>query len=250
MKIQIVSDLHLENGNTPIISKTDADIIVLAGDISRGFNAESKYAVNLSKRHQKKVIIVNGNASFYDLNIYEEQKKWRNAKLKNVIYLDHTTGYIAEGINFLGGTLWVDYTDKVGCYAFISDRPKDFSSIMVSTTAIFNPDISTHQHLLLLGHIEHNLSPSHKNVIITHHPPTYRSCPQSDSAKDSSCHFATDLDSFVKENDIALWVHGHSHESFDYVLGGTRMVCNPYGDKNNPQSKVNLNYNSSLVVDV
>lgn len=250
MKIQIVSDLHLDAGNTPIVAKTKADIIVLAGDISRGFEEESKFAVDLSRRHRKKVIIVNGNASFHDLNMYEEQKKWRNANFKNVIYLDHTTGYIVDGINFLGGTLWVDYTDKSDCYAFTSDRRKDFNSIKVSRTSLFNSDISTHQHLLLMGHIEHNLSSSHKNVIITHHPPTYKSCPPAYIIKDSSCHFATDLDSFIENNDISLWIHGHSHASFDYALGNTRIVCNPYGNKINVHSGVNPDYNASLVVEV
>jgi hypothetical protein len=26
-----------------------------------------------------------------------------------------------------------------------------------------------------------------------------------------------------------LWIHGHTHESFDYVVNGTRVVCNPRG---------------------
>ena len=26
-----------------------------------------------------------------------------------------------------------------------------------------------------------------------------------------------------------LWVHGHTHDSFDYVLGWTQVVVNPYG---------------------
>jgi Icc-related predicted phosphoesterase len=27
----------------------------------------------------------------------------------------------------------------------------------------------------------------------------------------------------------ALWIHGHMHESFDYEVYGTRLVCNPRG---------------------
>ncbi len=26
-----------------------------------------------------------------------------------------------------------------------------------------------------------------------------------------------------------LWIHGHTHDSFDYVHNGTRVVCNPRG---------------------
>ena len=27
----------------------------------------------------------------------------------------------------------------------------------------------------------------------------------------------------------SLWVHGHTHDSFDYTVNGTRVVCNPRG---------------------
>jgi hypothetical protein len=28
---------------------------------------------------------------------------------------------------------------------------------------------------------------------------------------------------------VRLWVHGHTHDSFDYTIKGTRVVCNPRG---------------------
>jgi len=28
---------------------------------------------------------------------------------------------------------------------------------------------------------------------------------------------------------IKLWTHGHTHEEFDYMVGTTRVVCNPRG---------------------
>lgn len=27
----------------------------------------------------------------------------------------------------------------------------------------------------------------------------------------------------------SLWIHGHVHESADYELNGTRIICNPKG---------------------
>ena len=26
-----------------------------------------------------------------------------------------------------------------------------------------------------------------------------------------------------------LWIHGHTHDSFDYEVAGTRVICNPKG---------------------
>jgi hypothetical protein len=28
---------------------------------------------------------------------------------------------------------------------------------------------------------------------------------------------------------VQLWIHGHTHDSFDYRLNGTRVLCNPRG---------------------
>jgi hypothetical protein len=29
--------------------------------------------------------------------------------------------------------------------------------------------------------------------------------------------------------EIVLWTHGHMHDPFDYMIGSTRVVCNPRG---------------------
>ena len=250
MKIQVVSDLHLDLGNTSIISKTASDIIVFAGNISNGFKLESEFAKKIAKSHKKKVIIVNGNSSFHNNSLYEVQKKWRNANIPNVKYLDHTTGFIADGINFLGGTLWIDYTNKTDCWTFTSENKEDFDSIKVSNTSLLTPNISTHQHLLLLDHIKHNLSNDHKNVIVTHHSPTYKSAQAGYIGKEGSCHYANDIDDFIEQSNIDLWIHGHASYSYDYEIGGTRVVCNPRGNKKNKKNGINNRYNPSLIIEI
>ncbi|OXH93504.1 metallophosphoesterase, partial [Burkholderia multivorans] len=45
----------------------------------------------------------------------------------------------------------------------------------------------------------------------------------------ASAGFVTQMTELVRPP-VALWVHGHTHTSFDYVVeGGTRVVCNPRG---------------------
>ena len=46
--------------------------------------------------------------------------------------------------------------------------------------------------------------------------------------------FASRLDGLIEASGPALWVHGHTHTSFDYRIAGTRVVCNPkgYGTEN------------------
>ena len=42
--------------------------------------------------------------------------------------------------------------------------------------------------------------------------------------------FSSDLDNFILDHpQIKLWTHGHTHEDFDYMIGNTRIVCNPRG---------------------
>ena len=42
--------------------------------------------------------------------------------------------------------------------------------------------------------------------------------------------YSSDLDNFILDHpQIKLWTHGHTHEDFDYMVGSTRIVCNPRG---------------------
>jgi hypothetical protein len=42
--------------------------------------------------------------------------------------------------------------------------------------------------------------------------------------------YSSDLEAFILDHpEICLWTHGHTHEDFDYMIGTTRVVCNPRG---------------------
>ena len=42
--------------------------------------------------------------------------------------------------------------------------------------------------------------------------------------------YSSDLSEFILDHpQIKLWTHGHTHHPFDYVIGETRIVCNPRG---------------------
>lgn len=42
--------------------------------------------------------------------------------------------------------------------------------------------------------------------------------------------FTSNLDEFILDHPhVALWTHGHTHHTFDYAIGDTRIVCNPHG---------------------
>jgi len=64
-------------------------------------------------------------------------------------------------------------------------------------------------------------------VVITHHYPSFQSTAPMYQQDLGSAAFGSDLEHWMGR--AALWVHGHTHSSFDYGLNGTRVVCNPRG---------------------
>ena len=42
--------------------------------------------------------------------------------------------------------------------------------------------------------------------------------------------YSSDLSEFILDHpQIQAWVHGHTHYNFDYMIGSTRILCNPRG---------------------
>jgi hypothetical protein len=65
----------------------------------------------------------------------------------------------------------------------------------------------------------------------------------------SAC-FASNLDDMMCGSDIELWVHGHMHDSLNYVVNGTRVMCNPRGYTRRKGHEENVHFDSALVVAV
>lgn len=87
-----------------------------------------------------------------------------------------------------------------------------------------------------------------KTVVITHHLPSMLSV--ADKYKEdllSSC-FASNLDDLLGSANI--WIHGHTHESFDYEINGTRVICNPRGYSRFDRDVENANFKSNLEITI
>jgi hypothetical protein len=42
--------------------------------------------------------------------------------------------------------------------------------------------------------------------------------------------YCSNLEEFILDHpQIRLWTHGHMHDPSDYMIGETRVVCNPRG---------------------
>jgi hypothetical protein len=70
-------------------------------------------------------------------------------------------------------------------------------------------------------------------VVMTHHAPSKASTKPrylNDTIMNGA--YSSDLSEMILDNpEIKVWTHGHTHDQFDYMIGSTRIVCNPRGYK-------------------
>lgn len=70
-----------------------------------------------------------------------------------------------------------------------------------------------------------------KYVVVGHHAPSKASThPRYKEDVLMNGAYSSDLSELMLDRPcIKLWVHGHTHDPFDYMIGSTRVVCNPRG---------------------
>lgn len=231
MNIQILSDLHLEFGPMEL-SDCNADVVVLAGDIhlkTRGV----EWALETFK--DRPVIMVLGNHEYYGdkyPTLVDKTKALTDGSNIKVLENDATT---IDDVLFLGCTLWTDYRlfgdPRLAGY-FCQQEITDFKKIRVAPRySKLNPVDVLKIHEASLSWIREQLAQNEcdKTVIITHHAPSARSLPDRPPNELTAAAYASKLDSFVESHAINLWIHGHVHNSCNYKIGDTRIVCNPRG---------------------
>ena len=135
---------------------------------------------------------------------------------------------------FIGCTLWVKRTVA----AQINKRYlNDFRYIVDCDPTVFERYEASEKYL------ETNIQKG--DVVVTHHMPSYRSIGSMYVGSQLNCYFANRLDGLVNKTKPAIWIHGHSHIACDYMLGSTRICCNPLGYP----SEVSF-FNDSLTIEV
>ena len=110
---------------------------------------------------------------------------------------------------------------------------RDFSAIHVDEPVprLFTPDDAAALCRADTQWLENRLAEPHAGptVVITHHAPSRQSIHSRFAGSPLNGCFVSDLEHLVGGERVQLWVHGHTHDSFDYTLNGTRVVCNPRG---------------------
>jgi predicted phosphodiesterase len=257
MLIQLLSDLHIEFAGINI-PKTNADVIVLAGDIGVGFVEEITFCKDLAQEHSKPIVFILGNHSFYQGgNIDEIRTDWldSNASDFGVHFLDDDVTFTHDNVTFIGGILWTDFNgynkqDMENAKWCLNDYHGVHMNGPDGSVIPFVPERSVDEHYNTKNAINKSLEESTtKNVVVTHMAPSALSTHPKYAMSPVNPAFRSHMDDWVKERDIALWLHGHSHESCDYVLGNTHVVCNPRGYHRNGINE-NSHFLDDLVIEV
>lgn len=233
MKLNILSDLHLgfSGLDTP---QNDADVVVLAGDIAR-----PKEAAAWALRFDKPVLYVLGNHEFYGSSIDGAAQEIKRLCDGTHVHVLDNSAVVIKGVRFLGTTLWTDFElfreteKKATALTEAQHLMRDFSRIRLSqaSEAVFTPQDSVALFQRHSSWLADELATPHDGptVVITHHAPSPGSIhPQFADSPLNAC-FVSDAEHLLDASRVRLWIHGHTHDSFDYRLNGTRVVCNPRG---------------------
>ena len=235
MNIHVLSDLHNEfEVFEPELS--GADVVVLAGDIDVGTRGIEWAA----RTFKVPVVYVAGNHEFY-------RDVWHSlptrlaaaaAATPQVQFLDDSATVI-NGVRFIGSTLWTDFRlfgeeRRLHAMEASLDIMVDYRVIAVEDERgmrRLRPRDTIERHHVCRAALERMLAEPFEGdtVVVTHHLPHWGSVQSRWQKVLSSAAFASDLDELIKRYRPTLWIHGHTHDSADYRVGETHVVCNPRG---------------------
>jgi len=234
VKLRILSDVHLEFGKLRT-KQGDEDMVILAGDIGVGCEG---FPWARKTFPDKQIVYVAGNHEFYGGRILSDHYRAMKASAeKHRVQFLQDDMFIAFGTRFIGATLWTDFdlfgnapTDALAAARAMND----FSQIKTADER-WDASLTTDEWLEMHKHsrafIERALRAPFDGptVVVTHHAPSGVSVPSHYKSDRISACYASRLESLMLDYAPALWVHGHIHESLDYMIGETRVVTNPRG---------------------
>jgi 3',5'-cyclic AMP phosphodiesterase CpdA len=251
VRIRILSDLHLEFRHwTP--PAVPVDVVVLAGDIHVG-----TAGVVWGRQHfgDCPIVYVPGNHEYYGGEMQSMLAQLRRVAGDHDVHLLDGDAVVINDVRFLGATLWTDFA-LYGSEPKIIDRAMaiatqamvDYRLIRMRGSRMLRPSDTQTIHWQQVGWLTGQLAaPSAlATVVVTHHLPHPLSVHVKYDGDGLNPSFASDLSALVREP-VRLWIHGHTHESMDYAVNGTRVVCNPRGYL---PHEPNAAFDGGLVVEV
>ena len=278
MKIQILSDLHIDSyvrryESIGKIPQTEADIVIVAGDTANG-EYGMPWLQQQSERLGKPIFTITGNHEYFGQDILSFDavlQQWDNfvvntnsntqtTTMKSTSTNTSTTNATPndapntppsaaldmqgvkvlqcssvdiDNFRILGCTLWTDYEYQATEDTIPSALQfmRDYQQIEAGGE-MFSPAVSVQIHKQhrqwLLGALQQAHAEGKTAVVVTHHSVSPLSVSAKYAQLPSNAAFVSDLSEWMYADWAPkLWIHGHTHEAFDYQLGNTRVIVNP-----------------------
>lgn len=249
MRLWVMSDIHLELTRgwdlPPAEARPDFDLLIVAGDLIP--RAERGVSWLLERVPDRPVIYVMGNHEPYGEDIDIDLEKARAAAAGTNIHVLQNETILIGNVVFAGATLWTDFAlhgDADGAMALAGDRMNDFKKIRTNQyQRRFLPHHALTRHLKSVAFLKHQMRQPRgedRLVVVTHHAPVSAAAldsrPKGDRALDPA--YRSDLTRLMVPlsdegrgalRPADLWIYGHTHESFDAIVGETRVVSNAKG---------------------
>jgi Icc-related predicted phosphoesterase len=259
MKIALVSDVHLEFGDLDFDNTDNADVLILGGDICVASDIAQRDPYNTMGEEYRSnrlhdffqrcsarfphVIFIVGNHEHYHGDFAKTIPHFQDVLgyLPNLHILEKQT-FVLDDVTFIGGTLWTDMNKRsIRTLHEISRMMNDFrcvdNSAKSSDQRGWNPRFTTtdaaddHDAMLEFIRTTVEADVTKRYVVVGHHAPSRLSThPRYSRELIMNGGYSSELDDFILDHpQIKLWTHGHTHEDFDYLIGSTRILCNPRG---------------------
>lgn len=245
MIIQHLTDLHLDinRRHAPLERwrvSPHADVIALTGDLSNHavdtLNFLRYQLLPMLAAHQQ-VVFVFGNHEYYGCSLEEAHAQARDLEHPRLHFLEAGRVFEYQDVCFAGDTLWTDFAAcgrgaaqelaMLQAMEYMADyrrirwqgrllQPADTVQFFRQAVAVCARALAT--------------TTCTRRVMLSHHAPSTGSIAARFTDNSLNPAFISALlETQAFAASVDLWLHGHVHDSFDYVVAGTRVVCNPLG---------------------
>lgn len=211
-------DLYFEQ-----VPAAGAKIAIVAGDLDLGWY-QGSFTENMKRLCSmfEKVYYVPGNHDYYecqDIRVVDAIIDDLPNQAPNLTILK--TGHVydfGDGRRILGDAMWVKDTQALrDSKRYINDN------FRIPLFWQFMPE----KNRKFVAWLNEELREG--DIVVTHHLPSDQSTPLKWRGSPTQPWFVCDMEGLILERKPAYWIHGHTHTRCDYMIGQTRVICNPVG---------------------
>jgi predicted phosphodiesterase len=268
IKLRIISDVHCEFGplDLPVMEGEDQQVLIVAGDLGVAAKPYSyvPFLIEWSRRFRD-VIYVLGNHEHYDCSVVrsldkiKERLRGSYEDILNVHVVNNEVVRV-DNVSFVCSTLWASYdkqspTTMYDAGLWMNDHKKIRNGPTNSPYLCKFRAADAYERFceainFIFPTIEEEKAKGQRVVVVTHHGCSWQSVdPRYNTGVWAKLNgaYVSDLDDDIVTTKPDIWVHGHVHNSLDYMIGDTRVIVNPRGYVGH---QLNDDFDPTLVVEV